>query len=98
MVWPLKYSLPRFFPLPPFTANTQSTAMRGGCCTVDGTYNGSRLVAGGSGLLAAFFMIGTAIGPWVFNDHGNALIDQGLRLLIRPFYRMVGAIRSSWTF
>jgi hypothetical protein len=52
----------------------------------------------GPGILATFFMIGRAVGPWVFSEHSNEFINLGLRLVIRPGYRIVDTIRSSWAF
>jgi hypothetical protein len=59
---------------------------------------GIKLVCGVlPGLLAAFFMVGTALGPWAFSRHDNEVVDVTLRL-IRPFYIGLGWIRRSWAF
>lgn len=50
------------------------------------------------GILAALFMVGTAIRSWVFNDHTNDVVNFGLRLVMRPGYHIVDIVRSSQAF
>ncbi len=51
------------------------------------------------GILAALFMIGRAIRPWVFSNHTNEVVNFVLRTVIRRAYYVVDIVQSSsWAF
>lgn len=52
----------------------------------------------GPALLSSVLMLGTAVSPWVFDDHGNEFINLVLRFIVRPLYRLERAIRFSSVF